>query len=587
MFCHTRMSQALLTSTLVGALLITMIAPRTVLGSSPLLRRYPYLTDVVGRYATINWATDRSASVAFVRWGKVGTEPCTAHTVFASKTNLVVNSVLAYQWKALLNLTPGAQYCYRVYLGTDPEVDLLDAEPSPQFWTQVPTGSTAAFAFAVFGDWGAVDATGANPHQANVLQQIAASGARFAVTTGDNTSPAGTQKVYGDMLQTGPGLSAVFGPTFWKVAGSSIPIFPAIGNHGFSAPDVNHPHLMNWPQDRAVALSGGRYDKELHCCFNNIKSAEYPGMWYAFDAGLARFYVLHAAWADNNVGTASDYKNDYDYHWAPTSAQYQWLANDLATHPRAVKFAFFHYPLYADSSTQPSDTYLQGANSLEGLLSRYGVSIAFSGHAQFYQRNRKPHPDSVITYVSGGGGDNIATIGSPACSVFNAYGIGWSNPDQRGTACGSAPAPQTIEQVYHFLLVRIEGTTVTVTPTDELGRTFDVRTYQFAASPDNQAPTTPETLTAQALDAGRVRLTWSAATDNTGVAGYSIYRDGVLIDTVANTTFNYIDTTAVRATTYHYTVAAFDALGNHSAPTNAAITTTPEWFLAYVSIVHR
>jgi hypothetical protein len=34
--------------------------------------------------------------------------------------------------------------------------------------------------------------------------------------------------------------------------------------------------------------------------------------------------------------------------------------------------------------------------------------------------------------------------------------------------------------VYHFLLVSVDGTTVTVTPTDELGRTFDQQTYDFA-----------------------------------------------------------------------------------------------------------
>jgi hypothetical protein len=33
--------------------------------------------------------------------------------------------------------------------------------------------------------------------------------------------------------------------------------------------------------------------------------------------------------------------------------------------------------------------------------------------------------------------------------------------------------------VFHFLLVTVRGSQVTVTPTDELGRTFDVRTYSF------------------------------------------------------------------------------------------------------------
>ncbi len=40
---------------------------------SSALRRYPYLTDAVASYATINWATDRSESSGAIRYG--GREP--------------------------------------------------------------------------------------------------------------------------------------------------------------------------------------------------------------------------------------------------------------------------------------------------------------------------------------------------------------------------------------------------------------------------------------------------------------------------------------------------------------------------------
>src|SRR5512138_2948528 len=97
------------------------------------LRRYPYLTDVVSSYATINWATDQSNFSGAVRFGKVGSESCTAHYVQAARTFVSVNSVPEYQWKAMLNVQPGSQYCYRVYLGSSPttEIDLLGSDPSP------------------------------------------------------------------------------------------------------------------------------------------------------------------------------------------------------------------------------------------------------------------------------------------------------------------------------------------------------------------------------------------------------------------------------------------------------------------------
>jgi hypothetical protein len=475
-------------------------------GYSTHLQRYPYLTDVVRNYATVNWATDNSGSTGSVTWGQVGSEACTAHSVTATKTNMTVNGVSEYQWKANLTLSANTQYCYRVYLGN---TDLLGSDPSPHFWTQVPAGGSTPYSFAVFGDWGNVDETGANPDQANVMAQIAASGARFAFTSGDNAYPSGSQSNYGDLTQSGSGLSGVFGPAFWTVAGATIPLFPATGNHGLSRSDTNHPHLLNWPQDRAVSTSNGRYVRDAYCCVNGSAPASYPSAWYAFDAGTARFYVLTAAWADGNTGSGSAYQNDHDAHWTPSSAEYQWLENDLATHDAAVKFAIFHYPLYSDNSSETSDPFLHGPDSLEGLLSRYGVDIAFNGHAHLYQRNFASGPDGLISYVTGGGGAKVEPISH--CSALDAYGIGWSYSANGGagggSACGSAARPTSRDQVFHFLLVTVNGTQVTVAPTDSQGRTFDVQTYDFGANPGTPSPTPIVTNTPTPTATGTPRAT--------------------------------------------------------------------------------
>src|SRR5690606_11080166 len=47
------------------------VATFQAVGYAPQLMRYPYLTDVVDRYATINWATDRSQTTGSARWGEV------------------------------------------------------------------------------------------------------------------------------------------------------------------------------------------------------------------------------------------------------------------------------------------------------------------------------------------------------------------------------------------------------------------------------------------------------------------------------------------------------------------------------------
>ena len=539
-------------------------------GYSPHLRRYPYLTDTVISYATVNWATDRSSSSGAVRWGKVGSESCTAHYVPASRVAVTVNTVAEYQWKALLNLAPGNQYCYRVYSGSSPatEVDLLGTDTAPSFWTQVPSGSTRPFSFVVFGDWGYVDASGTNPAQTNLMSLIAASGARFAVTTGDTGYPNGNQANFGDLVQTGQNISTVFGPSFWKVPGASMPHFAPVANHGLASSEPNHPLILNFPQDRAVATSGGRYLKETYCCVDGTTSANYPSGWYAFDAGPARFYLLDAAWSDTNIGTATDYQVDHDYHWTPASAEYQWLQADLAAHPSILKFAFLHYPIHTDSNSQTSDTFLEGSNNLEGLLQRSGVNIAFSGHAHIYERNL-PSPTGLITYVTGGAGAALGDLG--ACSAMDAYAIKYTSS---GKGCGSAPKPTSAAQVYHFLLVTVNGTTITVAPTNSLGKTFDVMTYNFSAGAELVPPTAPADLTALAVGGTQVNLTWSAASDNAAVRGYDIYRDGQLVSTTDAATLSYSDTDLTPSTSYAYTVDAFDGSGNHSAPAGPASTIT-------------
>jgi hypothetical protein len=548
---------------------VLSLAPDPARGApSATLTRYPYLTDLVGRSATVNWATARTSSVTgWVKWGKADSS-CTANATAATKTAITVGSVRQYQWTATLPLEADTRYCYRVYLGTSPQTDLLASDPSPRFTSQVPAGSSTPFRFAVFGDWGQAGADGDNQHQVNLMRQLAASGARFAVSTGDIGYPSGSQANYGDLQQTGSGRSGVFGPRYWAVPGRSLPLLPVAGNH---APDRSF--LTNWPQPQAVASSKGRYQMDTYCCTNGIDTERYASTWYAFDAGNARFYVLLAAWDSDNLGTGSQYQNDFDQHWGLNSPQYRWLEADLAAHQATpLKFAVFHYPRSSDQSSQSSDAYLQGPNRLEGLLNRNGVDIAFSGHAHLYQRNLKPHAGGLVSYLSGGFGASLASIGTAGCSATDAFGIGWSNSTATGGACGAAPVPTATDQIFHFLLVDVDGTRVTVTPTDEHGTSFDRVRYDFA-SDGAGVPSAPGTPTADAVSASQVNLAWPASTDDIGVNAYTIYRDGVELAPVRGWTTRYTDRDVDPGTTYRYRVVARDGNGKVS-PSSATVAAT-------------
>ncbi|WP_284985588.1 galactose oxidase-like domain-containing protein [Arthrobacter sp. fls2-241-R2A-172] len=88
-----------------------------------------------------------------------------------------------------------------------------------------------------------------------------------------------------------------------------------------------------------------------------------------------------------------------------------------------------------------------------------------------------------------------------------------------------------------------------------------------APSQDTTPPTAPTNLSASA-SAGQIALTWTAGTDNVGVTSYRVSRDGTLVGSSAST--SYSDTSVLAGTTYTYTVAAVDAAGNVSPPSNTA-----------------
>jgi hypothetical protein len=89
---------------------------------------------------------------------------------------------------------------------------------------------------------------------------------------------------------------------------------------------------------------------------------------------------------------------------------------------------------------------------------------------------------------------------------------------------------------------------------------------------DTASPTIPGTPVGS-LSSGGVDLVWSASVDNIVVAGYRIYRNGLVLATAASNTFR--DETVLPLTDYTYRVAAYDAAGNESAASGPALITTP------------
>lgn len=91
-------------------------------------------------------------------------------------------------------------------------------------------------------------------------------------------------------------------------------------------------------------------------------------------------------------------------------------------------------------------------------------------------------------------------------------------------------------------------------------------------APDTTVPSVPTGLTATTLSSSQITLTWKASTDNVGVAGYRVFRNGTQVAIVTSTQFQNNGLAA--STTYTFTAQAYDAAGNSSAASAAASATT-------------
>ena len=94
---------------------------------------------------------------------------------------------------------------------------------------------------------------------------------------------------------------------------------------------------------------------------------------------------------------------------------------------------------------------------------------------------------------------------------------------------------------------------------------------------DSVPPSVPTNVVATALSSTSVRVNWSASTDTggSGLAGYRIYRNGVLLSAAAASATTFTDATATPNTAYDYRVSAIDNANNESAQSAPSNVTTP------------
>ena len=101
---------------------------------------------------------------------------------------------------------------------------------------------------------------------------------------------------------------------------------------------------------------------------------------------------------------------------------------------------------------------------------------------------------------------------------------------------------------------------------------FELEVWGSNPNGDNTAPTAPSGLTSTGTTSSTVGLQWTAATDNVGVTGYDVLRNGSVVGSPTGTAFT--DTGLASGTAFTYTVKARDAAGNLGPASNAVQATT-------------
>ena len=454
------------------------------------LTRAPYLSDLTSSSVRVNFGTSTAIVKVRARFGASANGSCSLTSTTTGSTGKQgytvtyptasgTASAAGNQWKLLISGLGSGSYCYRVEGTTSTTsttyTDLLGAATASPTFSTVPGTS-----FAVIGDWGQTGATGPaylNQAQANVIASLARSGVAFSVSTGDIGYPNGSQSNYGDLTHTGPNVSGVFGPSYWPVAGPTIPMYPVPGNHGFTTT-----FTTLWPSTSVAAGSNGKAANGSHTVNGSTVTA--PDYWFAYNVNGWRIYNLTAAWGATITTGTSAYAEDYKQHWAPGAPERTWLANDLAAHAATRKIAIFHYPLYSAVRTgDVQDTFLTApsdlSESLEHLLASSNVKLVLNGHSHVYERNN-PH-NGLVSIISGGGGATLSSVDSGTAAKCAqtyadtgqrvvAFARGWSSAG--GSACNTTK-PTSAAQVYHYLRVALTGTTATVQAIDSTGAVFD------------------------------------------------------------------------------------------------------------------
>jgi thermitase len=384
-------------------------------------------------------------------------------------------------------------------------------------------------------------------------------------------------KVYADYIPNDPQygnnwqLPKMSAPAAWDMTTGSQSVIIAILDTGTNC---NHEDLMGH-------CMAGWNEAE-----NNSDTSDSNGHGTG-TAGTA------AAIGDNGIGIASPCYNCKILPIKIVSggnsySDYFWIANGLtyaADHGAKVANISFG-PLGGQGGTV--------SNAAKYFMSKGGVVVIAEGNDGI---NSNLPDDPYMLSISGIDPNdalygwstygNDVDLAGAGCVTLPYFGGGYSN------WCGTSFASPTVAGVAGLIYSKNPSLTGNQVVNILKSNTNDVYTPGYdiysgfgtpnmaaaiaaaggGSAPADTTPPSAPTLSGSATSATRIDLSWTPSSDNVGVAGYNVYRNGSKLSTSGGTYFT--DSNASPSTSYSYYVTAYDAAGNNSAQSNTISVTTP------------
>ncbi|HXD12181.1 MAG TPA: DNRLRE domain-containing protein, partial [Anaerolineales bacterium] len=299
----------------------------------------------------------------------------------------------------------------------------------------------------------------------------------------------------------------------------------------------NHEYLTSGGTDCNSANSGAAgYFQYFGAAAGNPSQG-----YYSYDVG-----AWHLIAINSNCSSAGG--------CGTSSPQAQWLVADLNAHANFCTLAYWHIPLFSSGGRASSNT-----QAIWQILYDHNADLVLGGHDHTYERFAPQTPNGTLDtvrgireFIVGSGGANHTSF----TSIF-------ANSEVRNA------------DTFGILKLTLHATSYDWQFIPEAGKVFtDVGTGTcHGGAPDTTPPTAPTNLSATSVDWNQVGLGWTASTDNIGVTGYQVFRNGIQIGTAPGA--SYVDATVQAQTSYNYYVKAVDGAGLTSTSSNTVSVTTP------------